>query len=87
MQKTSLLNQLLDPLKTALTPEVAARIDSLRADEQTQAKLDELADKAQEGMLTLQDQRDYDDLLSAIDLITILQIKARAVLRDHAKAS
>jgi hypothetical protein len=38
------LDRVLDPFTECLTPDVAERIVKLRADSQTQARLDELAD-------------------------------------------
>lgn len=85
MVKQSVLNKLLDPVKDALTPEVASRLVALRADPETQQRLDELAEKANEGKLSKEEERDYDDMLAAIDLITVLQIKARSTLQKAPK--
>ncbi len=64
----------------SFTPEVARRIVDLRADAQTQARLDELADKANEGKLSPEEESEYDNYLEAFHLVTILQAKARRVL-------
>ena len=63
----------------SFTPEVAGRVVNLRADAQTQARLDELADKANEGTLSRQEEAEYDNL-EAFHLVTVLQAKARRVL-------
>ncbi len=60
---------------------MASRLVALRADSETQQRLDELAEKANEGQLSKEEERDYDDMLAAIDLITVLQIKARFTLQ------
>ena len=64
-----------------LTPEVAREIADLRADPELQARLDELAAKANEGALTEQERADYRAYIDAIDLISVLQSKARSVVK------
>lgn len=76
------LDRLLDPFTTCLTPEVAKRLVDFRADAETQALVDALADKANEGALSDQEQAEYRQLVEAFDLITVLQAKARSLL-DH----
>ena len=63
-----------------LTPEVAERLVQFRADAGTQTRLDELAEKANEGCLSDQERREYETYISAIDFVTVLQAKARTVL-------
>jgi hypothetical protein len=82
MYDSTILDRMFDHLADAvLTPEAAARIVDLRADPTTQAELDELARKCNEGQLTPDEERKYDVYLAAIDFITVLQAKARAVLK------
>lgn len=83
MNKLSILSKLLDPVGALLTPEVAQRIASYQADAETQSQLDQFAAKANEGLLTDAERREYEQYISAIDLITVLQIKARTVLKNH----
>ena len=78
----SVLGHFLDPVITA---EVAERLVALRADEATQVRLDELGDKSTEGLLTPEERSEYEAYVTAIDVIAILQAKARRVLRDQAK--
>ena len=47
-----------------------------------QARIDELADKCNEGQLTDAERDEYDDYLQAIHLIGILQRKAKRVLAN-----
>lgn len=82
-QETSLLAQLLDPLGECLTPELARRIVELRATPEAQARIDELADKCNEGELTPGEAAEYDTFIDAIDLIAVLQAQARDVLRTQ----
>lgn len=68
-----------------LTPESARRIANQRADAVTQAKFDELADKANEGLLSDEERVEYDRLLAAFHVITILQARARTLLEQPAE--
>jgi hypothetical protein len=80
--QTEVLDRVLDPFAHCLTPEVARRIADLRADAEVQARLDELAGKANEGGLTRGEQVEYDTYRSAFHFITILQAKARSFLKS-----
>ena len=78
------LDRLLDPVTECFTPEVAVKIANLRADAQTQARIDELGRKANEGVLTEEEREEYVAYVDAIDFVSILQAKARSTLRNHA---
>jgi hypothetical protein len=82
----SALDRLLEPLTDCLTPDVARRIVAFRADAETQHRVDELAAKANEGTLTEAEQAEYQSYVEAIDLVSILQAKARTVLGKFASA-
>lgn len=78
--QSEVLDRLLDPVAACLTADVARRIAGLRADPATQARLDELADKAAEGALSAPEQEEYAAYVEALDLVGLLQAKARASL-------
>ena len=78
------LDRILDPLAECFTPQVARRLVELRADPQTQEHLDVLASKANEGQLSSDEDAEYKQAIDAIDLVAILQAKARAYLRQQA---
>jgi len=75
------LDRFLDPLADCLSPEVAVKVADLRADEEMQTRIDYLADRANEGLLTDDEREEYSGYLHAIDVITVLQAKARSQLR------
>ena len=77
---TTALDRMLEPVADILTPAVAQGIAEMRADPQLQARIDELASKANEGELTEAEQQEYHDYVEAIDFIGVLQAKARVVL-------
>jgi hypothetical protein len=73
-------NRVLDPFVDCFTLEVAQSILAVRLDPQLQARLDELAAKANEGLLTEAENDEYGGYIEALDLVAILKAKARAVL-------
>jgi hypothetical protein len=76
----TVLDRLLDPLTRTLTPDGARAIANFRADRQTQARIDELAEKCNEGQLTPEEQEEYKAYIEAIDIVAIFQAKAREAL-------
>ena len=70
----------MDPLTEAFTPKVAAALLELRADSELEAHIAELRQKANDGTLTPAEDADYKDFVEAVDLISIVQAKARRFL-------
>jgi hypothetical protein len=77
---SAVLDRLLEPVTQILTPGVAHDLAEMRADPQLQIRMDELAQKANRGLLTDAEAREYREYVEAIDFIGILQAKARLVL-------
>jgi hypothetical protein len=71
---------MLESVARCFTPAVAQQIAELRADPLTQARIDALAAKCNEGELTEAEQREYGAYVEALDLIGLIQAKARAIL-------
>ena len=84
MATTSYLDRLLDPLTDVFTPEVATAIVELRADSELETHIAELRRKANDGTLTPAEEAEYKDFVEAVDLISIIQAKARHFLAKHA---
>jgi hypothetical protein len=84
---TPLLDRIVDPVGRILTPKVARALVDLRADPEVQARIDELAEKCNEGQLTPEEQAEYESYVFAIDFIAILQAKARALLANGKRRS
>ena len=80
---SSILDRVLEPITDCLTPGVAAKLVALRADAETQARVDELADKANEGTLSAEERAEYDRYREAFHFVTILQAKARKLLTEQ----
>ena len=83
---TALLDRLLDPIGSALTPEAARRLLGVRADAETQKQVDELAELANQGALSQEQRSEYEALIAAATVIGVLQAKARAILAGHQRA-
>jgi hypothetical protein len=75
---------MLRPVTDCFTPEVARRVVNARLDTDTQARIDELAAKANRGTLTEKERDEYAEFVEYIDLIGIIKAKARLLLRRHA---
>jgi hypothetical protein len=75
------LDRLLEPFAGCLSPDVAAKVADLRADDTMQDRIDYLAERSNEGLLTAEEREEYVGYLHAIDVIAVLQAKARALLR------
>lgn len=54
---SDVMDRVLDPFMDCFTPEVARNVANLRADAETQARLDNLAQKANEGQLSPENVR------------------------------
>lgn len=73
---------LVDSFAQILTPERARLILDLRAGEVEQARVDDLARKANEGELTPEEAAEYDGYIRFGTRIAILQSKARRYLQE-----
>lgn len=75
---------MLDRVADCLTPDSARRLLKLQIDDIDRARIDQLADKAARGDLSQLEQGEYRDLVETIDLIGILQAKARKIVQLRA---
>lgn len=74
------LDRLLDPVSRCFTPEVAQALLSIQTDAETQARIEELADKSTEGQLSTDERAEYQAYVSALDFLGVLQSKAKKIL-------
>ena len=80
MAAASYLDRLLEPLTEAFTPGMASVLLELRADAELEAHIDQLRRKANSGTLTPAEEAESKDFVEAVDLISIMQSKARRFL-------
>jgi len=83
---TNALARLLRPLSNGLTTELASALIGLQADEPTQARYDELAERSNQGQLTPEERVELDSLVRANTLLGILKAEAQLLLSGQ-KAS
>jgi hypothetical protein len=86
LAKQSALERILRPSEGNIPPEFARRILLLDFSDSDQANYQELSQKAQLGTLTDQERLELDDLLTASDVLVILQAKARTSLSSKPAA-
>jgi hypothetical protein len=84
MTRGSYLDRLLEPLTDVFTPKMASAVLELRADAELEARIEELRRKANEGTLTSEEESEYKNFVEAVDLIAIMQAKARRFLAKQA---
>ncbi|MEX2139075.1 MAG: hypothetical protein WD894_07435 [Pirellulales bacterium] len=86
MSTTEIFERALDPFVECLTPEAAAKVAELRAAPAVQVRLDELAERANDGSLTPDERMEYEKFRAVFHFITLLQSKARQLLNAHRSA-
>ena len=86
MSPTEVLERLFEPVGDCLTPEVAGRLVNLRAGDEIQNRLDELAVKSSAGSLTPAEHAEYESYVRGMNFIAVLQAKARRLLAGQSSA-
>lgn len=81
MSTISILDRFLAPVVEFLPADTARRIIDLRIDPELQVRLDELAEKANEGTLSAAERDEYERYIEELDVIAIFKLKAKAALR------
>ncbi|HEY3742907.1 MAG TPA: hypothetical protein VGL53_23835 [Bryobacteraceae bacterium] len=77
MSDRSLLNDILDPLTDCLDATSAQRVAEFGIDPAVRERVNSLAEKANEGLLSDGDRAEYEELVNATDFIAILKAKAQ----------
>jgi hypothetical protein len=80
----AVLDELLEPVTRALSRGVAQALVNVRASDAAQSRIAELAEKCNEGLLTPDERAEYESYVQVVDLISVLQAKARLWLTGHA---
>jgi hypothetical protein len=80
--KPDLVGRALDLVADCFTPEVAKRVIGIRAGSDFQTRLDELAERNAESLITPEELDEYDALLRIINYVTYLQLRARKVIEN-----
>ncbi len=77
------LDRLVEPVFRTFTTEVARALTQLRADPELQGRMDELAERCNEGRLTPEEREEYETSIRFSNYLAILQAKARRLLKEH----
>jgi hypothetical protein len=85
-QTTSVLDRMIDPLSRCLDAESARRVTELQIDPAVQVRVDYLAERANEGLLTPEERAEYEAYINADDFISIMKLKARRFLAANGSA-
>jgi hypothetical protein len=80
---TAVLDELLEPVTRAFSQEVAEALVKIKASQSAQERIARLAEKCNEGLLTPVERAEYESYVNAVDLISLLQAKARLWLVRH----
>ena len=80
MSNINYLDRMLQPVAEAMSDEFANKLISLRADEELLSHIEQLREKANQGTMTAEEEAEYREFVEAVDVISILQAKARRVL-------
>ena len=76
------LDRLVGPLSECLTTESARRVLALKADPELQTRVDYLADRCSQGLLTPDERAEYGDYVTFGTFVAILKSKARQLLAN-----
>jgi hypothetical protein len=77
------LDRVLDPLAECLNAEAAQRVLAQSIDPEIQARVEVLAERANEGELTPEERSEYLSYVEAADLLAIFKLKARRHLETN----
>jgi hypothetical protein len=78
----TVVERLLEPIGRSMSVELARELVALRVSPDDQARIDELAEKCNEGRLSDEEREEYAEIVHAIHVIGLLQARARDMLRD-----
>lgn len=76
----SALERLLRPLSRTMAKDLARALVDMEADEDTQARYEELADRRTEGKLSEKENMELESIVRANTLLGILKVEARHIL-------
>ena len=78
--RTTALDGLLDPLASSLDPSALRQIVKFQISPEVQARVEYLANRANDGEITVAEDAEYEALIDGADLISILKLKAQRLL-------
>jgi hypothetical protein len=82
---STVLDRVLDPFVECLSPGAARALTKFRFSPDLRERLASLAEKCNLGKLSPKEKCEYEAYVRAIDLVALLQSKARRFLKSHRK--
>jgi len=79
------IDEMLQPLTEALTPETAKLFVDLKAPPSIQARIDQLAARCNEGQLTAEERADYENYVRIGNLFSLIKARATKVINGSAR--
>ncbi len=70
------LERILDPFRQSLDAQAAKRIVDFRLDPSTLDRIDELANRCNEGLLSDEERSEYEGYVQGVGLLDVLRAKA-----------
>ncbi|MBW3596628.1 MAG: hypothetical protein KY475_05065 [Planctomycetes bacterium] len=83
MNAIAYVDRLLDPMTAAFTPELARKLVDLKIDPELERHVEALRAKANAGALSPEEESDYHEFIEAVDVVSIIQSKARRFLAER----
>jgi hypothetical protein len=80
------MEEMLEPLSAALTPESARVLSGLQAKPSMQRRIDELAARCNEGSLTNDERIEYETYVRIGNLFALIKAKAKRLLAESSHA-
>ena len=77
---------MLQPATDQMPPDFARKLLDLRASPELLARIENLRAKANTGKISQEEEFEYKEFVEAIDIISLLQSKARKILADKLMA-
>ena len=87
MNAFSVLDSLFDPAHPSFTEEGVRKLLALKSNDVEKARMEMLAEKANQGTLNPDEHREYEAWVRAGALISLLQAKARLYQKKLASAA
>jgi hypothetical protein len=85
-QELQVMDEMLQPLSAAMTPETAKVLSRLQATPSMQARVDELAARCNEGELTIDERAEYEMYVRIGNLFALIKAKAKSLLAETPNA-
>lgn len=83
----SILRRLIEQGQGDMSSAAAEAILHLEFADADRARMNELADKSNQGTLTQEEGHEYDGYIAVADLLSLWKSKARLALRHHPSAA